>query len=184
MSINMKTTELKSQNLLYKPPSREDYEVLRNTRPCDEFYLMVGESVDDHKYKTDEQFESNFVAALERDNYWYIFRGSEVIGVVFIHSINLTDKHGRYAVGIYHEANWNQGLGQEICKTVLAYAFDELGLHKVDLRVLEYNTRAIASYKKSGFIVDGRLRENAYINHRWHDDVLMSILSREYYALR
>lgn len=177
----MKTPLLKSRNLQLRPPSRDDYDVLRNVRPCKEFYLMVGESTEGNpKYKSDQAFEASFVETLQRENYWNVFNEGDAIGVVFLHSLDPTDKRARYAVGIYQEENWNSGYGQEIASTVLSYAFSVPGLHKVDLRVLEYNKRAIASYENSGFVVDGVLRENAYINDAWHDDLLMSILAREF----
>jgi RimJ/RimL family protein N-acetyltransferase len=55
-----------------------------------------------------------------------------------------------------------------------------LKLHKIDLRVLEYNKQAIASYKNNGFVQEGILRENAFINNAWHNDIIMSILHHEF----
>jgi len=58
-----------------------------------------------------------------------------------------------------------------------------LGLHRVDLRVLEYNKRAIACYQKCGFVMEGIEREGALIEDRWESDWIMSILDREYFQL-
>ena len=117
---------------------------------------------------------------MNKENFWYVFKDKDPVGVAFIHSIDMSDKHGRYAVGIYNSCNWEHGYGQEITRAVLQYAFNKLDLHKIDLRVLAYNTRAISSYKKSGFVIDGVLRDNAFINQQWHDDIIMSILKSEF----
>ncbi|MNW10242.1 Spermidine N(1)-acetyltransferase [compost metagenome] len=62
----------------------------------------------------------------------------------------------------------------------MAHAFGELGLHRVSLRVLAFNERAIASYRKSGFSIEGREREAALIDGAWHDDIMMGILAHEF----
>ena len=49
--------------------------------------------------------------------------------------------------------------------------------------VLEYNHRAIACYKKCGFVQECVLRETAFVDGVWHDDILMSILEDEYRAI-
>jgi len=172
---------LKSENLFLKPPSQKDYEFLRKMRPCDEFYLMVGSDPAESAFVNDEKFDKSFSASLNKENYWHVFRGSEIIGVAFLHHINTNDKRARYAIGIYNKENWNKGYGYETTQIVLKYAFHNLKLHKVDLRVLAYNKRAIASYKKNGFVQEGVLRENAFINNAWHDDIILSILCHEFH---
>ena len=171
---------LKSANLNLRVPTQDIYDALRKVRPCDEFYQMVGSNPVDSLFVNDEKFNKSFSESLNRKNYWHIFRGAEVIGVAFLHSLEPNDKRARYAVGIYNKDNWNKGYGQEITQAVLKYAFIEVKLHKIDLRVLAYNKLAIASYKKSGFIQEGILRENAFINNVWHDDIIMGILSHEF----
>ena len=60
------------------------------------------------------------------------------------------------------------------------YAFDVLKLHRISVRVLEYNARAIRTYKKCGFVVEGRERQSALVDGTWYDDVIMGILDGEF----
>jgi [ribosomal protein S5]-alanine N-acetyltransferase len=62
----------------------------------------------------------------------------------------------------------------------LSHAFRPGGLHRVDLRVLEENGRAIRCYEKCGFVIEGREREGARIAGEWKTDVLMSVLEQEW----
>ena len=172
---------LRSKNLVLKPPSHGDYDLLRKVRPCDEYYLMIGEDPAESFFLNDEKFDESFSKTITRENYWFVFKGADVIGVAFLHSIDAKDRRARYAVGIYNKENWNKGYGQEITQTVLKYAFQKLNLHKIDLRVLAYNKRAITVYEENGFVQEGILRENAFINNEWHDDIIMSILCHEFY---
>jgi len=171
---------LKSENLILKKPCKEDYQILRKVKPCEEFYLMLGSDASESIYMNDEKFDASFSELLNKEHHWYVFKGLEVIGVAFLHSIDAQDKRARFALGIYDKKNWNNGYGKELTQAILKYAFDQLKLHKVDLRVLAYNKRAIACYEKCGFVQEGVLRENAFINNEWHDDIIMSILCHEF----
>jgi RimJ/RimL family protein N-acetyltransferase len=74
------------------------------------------------------------------------------------------------------------GNGTEALRLVLRYAFAGLALHKVYLRVLAYNARAIRAYQKCGFRVEGILREEMKVNGRWNDLVYMGVLAHEFAA--
>jgi [ribosomal protein S5]-alanine N-acetyltransferase len=61
--------------------------------------------------------------------------------------------------------------------------YEQLKLHRVELKVLEYNHRVIACYEKCGFIKEGVEREGAFIEDKFETVVFMSILDREYWKL-
>ncbi len=90
------------------------------------------------------------------------------------------DNNATFAIGIWDAACYSKGIGSEATKLVLEYAFLVLKLHRVDLKVLDYNKRGIRCYEKCGFKRDGVLRENAYIEGQYHSDIIMSILESEY----
>jgi RimJ/RimL family protein N-acetyltransferase len=46
--------------------------------------------------------------------------------------------------------------------------------------VLSFNVRALRCYEKCGFVREGIGRESALVGGAWVDDVMMSILEREY----
>lgn len=75
---------------------------------------------------------------------------------------------------------WGRGYGTDAMRVLLGFLFDQLGLHRVSLNVFGYNERAIKSYRKCGFIEEGRMRECLYRDGRFHDEIVMSILRREY----
>ncbi len=111
---------------------------------------------------------------------WVIEFQGRAIGELRLHSLDTTDRRARLAVGIFDAGCWGHGLGTDAVRCVLAHAFDTLGLHRVDLRVLTFNHRAIACYEKCGFVREGIEREGAYIADEWQSDVMMSILEQEY----
>ncbi len=61
-------------------------------------------------------------------------------------------------LGIGDRNDWGKGYGTDAMKIMLRFAFTELNLRRVTLTVFEYNPRAIRSYEKIGFQIEGRLR--------------------------
>jgi RimJ/RimL family protein N-acetyltransferase len=104
------------------------------------------------------------------------------VGHVRLTVFSWHDRNARLAIGIYDRRFWSGGYGTEALRLILRYGFEELGLHRVDLLVIDYNLRAIRAYQKCGFVREGVVRESALVDGVWHDDYLMSMLDREYRA--
>jgi len=90
--------------------------------------------------------------------------------------------HGEGWVGIDigERENWGKGYGTDAMRVILRYAFTELNLHRVALNVFEYNPRAVRSYEKSGFVVEGRVRQFLERDGRRWDVIYMGILREEW----
>ena len=84
------------------------------------------------------------------------------------------------AIAIYDRNMLGMGVGTAAIQLLLRHAFCELKLHRIGIRVLAYNDRAIRSYAKCGFILEGRERETAFVDGEWHDDFMMGLLSTEF----
>ena len=110
---------------------------------------------------------------------WIIAR-NELIGEIRLDRVDLNDRRASLAIGIVDPRALGKGYGTEAIRLVLGYAFRDLALHRVSVRVLAYNARAIRAYEKCGFVVEGREREAAHVDDEWHDDVIMGVLGREY----
>lgn len=112
----------------------------------------------------------------------WIIDQNALVGEVRLDNVNHADRRASLAIGIYDPGRLGKGLGTAVMKRVLAYAFDELALHRISLRVLSFNERAIAAYLKSGFSIEGRERESALIDGEWHDDIMMGVLAADFAA--
>jgi RimJ/RimL family protein N-acetyltransferase len=82
-----------------------------------------------------------------------------------------------------HDA-WGQGYGGEATRLMVDHAFGPLGLHRVALTVFAFNERAIRSYARVGFEVEGRAREAIWRDGRWWDEIHMSVIEPEWRASR
>jgi RimJ/RimL family protein N-acetyltransferase len=77
-----------------------------------------------------------------------------------------------------------KGYGTDAVRVLIDYAFTRRNLRRVYLGVLASNERAIASYRKVGFVEEGRLREHAWVRGAYDDEVLMGLLRSEWLAVR
>jgi RimJ/RimL family protein N-acetyltransferase len=117
----------------------------------------------------------------ERENAFIIEFSGRCVGEARFHDISGADRSAVYAVGIFDTSLYSQGIGTEVTRLMLDYGFSRLKLHRIELKVLEYNRRGIRCYEKCGFRRDGVLRESAFIDGAWHSDIVMSILEGEYF---
>jgi len=115
---------------------------------------------------------------------WVVDVDGALVGETFLHTLRPKDAKARYAVGLFSPEHLGRGWGAEITALVLDHAVDDLGLHRVDLRVLAFNERAIACYRRCGFVVEGRERDSCRIGDTRYDDVIMSVLAEEHRARR
>ena len=75
-----------------------------------------------------------------------------------------------------------RGYGTDAVRVLVGYGFREMGLHRIQLVVAPFNPAGIRAYEKAGFVEEGRQRESVLHDGRWYDEVLMSILDREWAA--
>lgn len=77
---------------------------------------------------------------------------------------------------------WGHGYGTEAAGLMLGLAFERIGLHRVALSVFGFNERAIRSYEKVGFKVEGRDRQAIMRDGQRWDELTMGILAPEWQA--
>lgn len=114
---------------------------------------------------------------------WVVEHHGRLLGEARLDGLDAYDGRARLATGLFDPAKLGQGLGRRVVRLVLQHAFEALRLHRVDLRVLAYNVRAIRCYRSCGFVEEGREREAALVAGERHDDVIMGILSREFSSM-
>ncbi|MGJ8616232.1 MAG: GNAT family N-acetyltransferase [Sulfitobacter sp.] len=111
---------------------------------------------------------------------WVIEYRRRMIGAVRLHSLASHDRRASLAIGILDPKYLGKGIGTAAMHLIVAHAFGPLNLHRLTLRVIAYNSRALAAYKKVGFVEEGREREAARVGDTWHDDIIMGLLAHEY----
>jgi diamine N-acetyltransferase len=106
----------------------------------------------------------------------------EHIGGAGYHLIDKRNRLAECGLFIGPRKYRNRGYGRDTLLTLLRYGFQTLNLNRVQLRVMEYNRRAIHLYEKIGFVREGTMREAHFYQGRYWEIHLYSILRREWEA--
>jgi RimJ/RimL family protein N-acetyltransferase len=102
------------------------------------------------------------------------------IGVLGFHELSWRTRCAEFGIFIGERTQWGRGLGTDAARTLIRWGFLELNLNRVWLRVFDDNARAIRSYEKLGFVVEGRLRQDRYHDGRHSDTLVMGLLRGEF----
>ena len=175
-----KTPTLTTSRLTLRAPKPEDaYERHRLGRDP-EIILMFGyEAGNLGEYEIEAA--QNWIENLSQHPCaWVIEHNEKFFGELRFDEIDSHDRRARLATGIYAADKLGQGFGREAIKAALQHAFTAMNLHRISLRVIDYNERAVRCYKSVGFVEEGRERETAFIQGRWRDDLIMGLLDREF----
>lgn len=99
------------------------------------------------------------------------------VGSVFVRDIDPEHHKGEYGIFIGESSARGKGYGTAAARLMIQYAFTELSLHRLFLRVFADNGQAIGSYEKAGFVREAYLKDDVCINGEYRDIVLMAILN-------
>jgi RimJ/RimL family protein N-acetyltransferase len=105
-------------------------------------------------------------------------RGDRLIGVCQLHSISAVHRSAELQIRIGEPRARGRGYGVEAVRLLVDFAFRDLNLHRVWLRVFRTNTRALKTYAAAGFAKEGVMRDAAFVNGRFVDVVAMGITRR------
>lgn len=104
------------------------------------------------------------------------------IGNCGIHDASPEHRKGTLGIVIGEKEYWGRGYGTDAVRCLLRLAFQRMNLHRVELTVLDLNERARACYRKCGFVEEGRLRQDRFVDGRYVDTIVMGILREEWEA--
>lgn len=167
------------ENILLRQPAQRDIQIRAEYGVTKEFAQMTGTNCDKIDMFSIDDAKEWFERIENHPCKWLIEYKGVFIGAVSLRT-NSNDNKGKYAVEIYNSEYYGMGIGKTVTRMVLKYAFEELKYHKVFLRVLSSNKRAISCYEKCGFRIEGIDREGARINGKYESDIYMGILKREF----
>ncbi|MBD5098019.1 MAG: GNAT family N-acetyltransferase [Clostridiales bacterium] len=77
-----------------------------------------------------------------------------------------------------------KGYATEGAKLTIQYAFEELGMNRIEGRFLDDNIASQRVGDKLGYVRDGVLRDYVFKNGRYHDVIFSSILRSDYEKLK
>jgi RimJ/RimL family protein N-acetyltransferase len=109
-------------------------------------------------------------------------RGEEsVIGKVVLLAIDLDSRRAEIGY-ILDRAHWGHGYNNEALTRVVEFAFDDLGLNRIEAEFDPRNAASAKAVRRLGFVEEGLLRERWIVAGEVSDSLMAGLLRSEWEA--
>ena len=112
----------------------------------------------------------------DNQHFAFVNKEDEYMGTVSLKNISHKNKNAEYAI-VSRKTAQGTGLARVATEKLLKYAFEELGMHKIYLNVLEENKRAIKFYEKTGFVYEGLSKDAVNIQGEFKNLLWYGLIS-------
>ncbi|MBU2592599.1 GNAT family N-acetyltransferase [Patescibacteria group bacterium] len=107
---------------------------------------------------------------------WY---KNKLVGCLGI--IEFKKEHRRASIGCWIDSeHQGKGIMSKSLKKVIKYCFKNLGLNRIGYEAATKNKRSLALAERLGFTKEGIVREFEFVNNRFLNYVVFSLLKREW----
>ena len=126
----------------------------------------------------------NCLEAEDRADFLIIGPDGRILGESVVNEIDWKTRCGNFRIAIFRSDNCGKGIGSWAVRMTRDFAFEALGLHRLELDVFSFNPRAVRAYEKSGFRREGVRRDAVLDGTAYGDDILMAILEDEWRKIK
>ncbi len=107
-----------------------------------------------------------------------------LIGMANLVNINWKDRNAFHGMMLGDKEIRGKGYGVDSIMTISKYAFEELGLERLDGSMIEYNEASLRVYLgKCGWVEEGRKRNYYFRKNRYWDMIIVGITRQDYFDL-
>jgi RimJ/RimL family protein N-acetyltransferase len=102
--------------------------------------------------------------------------GDEIVGMIdFSASFKKRMRHcGEFGMMIKKDY-WGQGIGRSLIEELISWARETNIVHKINLKVREDNMRAIKLYEDMGFIKEGHVSREFFVDDTYYGVIIMGM---------
>jgi RimJ/RimL family protein N-acetyltransferase len=166
------------------PFARDDFALLIGWAPSPAFLMQWAGPIFTHPLD-EPQLERYLQAAEGEHSTRRIFKGVEthsgdVVGHIELNNIDRRNRSAVVSRVLVDSKLRGKGFGAELVQKVVEVGFGELGVHRLELFVFDFNAAAIGCYRRCGFVIEGRLREARRVGDEYWSLLVMSLLASEW----
>lgn len=104
------------------------------------------------------------------------------VGHISLGSLSQKNRSARISRVLVDPTIRSRGIGQAMLTEVLRFGFEQLGLHRIDLGVYDFNEAALRCYTRAGMHREGLSRDILRYEDEYWSLVEMSMLAPEWQA--
>ena len=163
----------------------EDAEIMLEWMHDERVNYAFRVNMKDRTYEDAIQFIRNAQIQMnEKESYHFAVssKQGEYLGTISLQECDYVNKQAEYTIALHIKAQGHH-VGSIATHLILKKAFEEIGLQRVYLDVLEDNYRAIRMYERAGFVYEGTQRRALILNGQYRNLRLYSVLKEEFYSM-
>ncbi|MGO9193513.1 MAG: GNAT family N-acetyltransferase [Streptosporangiaceae bacterium] len=103
----------------------------------------------------------------------------ELVGEALLWGIDLHNRSAHLGISL-RPAFRGKHLGTDIVRVLCRYGFAVRGLHRLQVDTLADNDAMIGAATRAGFVLEGTLRQAAWVDGSFADEVILSLLATEW----
>jgi RimJ/RimL family protein N-acetyltransferase len=162
----IKIRALKKSDKLFLHKWINDTDIIKHTNS----YRPIDEVEQDEWFNSIYKNKQQHVFGIE------LIEFKKLIGTCGLYEIDNISRKGELRMKIGDKNEWSKGFGKIALKKLLNFGFNDLNLNKVWLKVLDDNKAAIKIYTDAGFVVEGKMKEDMFIQGKYMDVLLMGFI--------
>ncbi|MAT45293.1 MAG: GNAT family N-acetyltransferase [Anaerolineaceae bacterium] len=172
---------LTGQTIYLRPITVDDAENMFNSLADEESMRLTG-TTQTFLFEDVLAYCKRIETAEDRVDYAIVLKDtSEYVGEVVLNEIDWENRSANFRIALASKNYFGKGYGSEATQLILAFGFDSLDLHRIELEVYDFNPRAQHVYDKVGFQKEGVRRDVLLWEGEYHSAIQMSILKPEFY---
>ena len=143
--------------------------------------LVVGWSFPVSRFAQEKWLDAHYG---DQKNLRFVIETADgAVGIATLVNIDWKNRRATHGIKIANKAYRSRGIGTDTVMAIMRYAFDELGLHRLETTQFDTNIPSTRLYKKCGWVEEGVKREYIFKKGQFRDLTCIGILASEYYAL-
>ena len=174
MNIKGKITTLRAIEL-------EDLPLLQKWANDPEIQYWIGGWHFPTNYEDQKKWFSGLSANSLHQRFAVVSEDLGLIGTANIVDIDWKNKNAFHGMLLGDKDIRGKGYGVDAVMALMRYAFEELGLERLDGAMIEYNEASLKMYiQKCGWVVEGRKQNWYFRKNRFWDKIVVGITKQDY----
>lgn len=175
---------IKGEKIILRAVEKEDLELLNKWANDEEIQYWLG----GWHFPTNMEDQMKWFSSLSANsiNQRFVIQAPElgVIGTANLVDIDWKNRNAFHGMLLGDKDIRGKGYGQDTVMAVMKYAFEELGLQRLDGSMIEYNKASLRMYiEKCGWKEEGRQRNWYFRKNRFWDRIVVGITRDDYLNL-
>ncbi|MFW9771501.1 MAG: GNAT family N-acetyltransferase [Promethearchaeota archaeon] len=174
--------EINDNNLYLRKISKDDISFFYESLKIKDItnYLSLGPLLSyDHAKRIIKNYLKYWEGYLQFNYIIELREGPKPLKIGSVSLWNISWQHKRAEIGVWLVPNyWEKGIGKKTLKLIKKIAFIHLKLNRIQAHVALENLRSISTFKNSGFLEEGQLKEYLNLNGKFYDAIILACLKK------